>query len=130
MPYFYDNRAGYSEATKMLGSMGNLATKNIGVFSLWFHGNPANDAEPMYVGASDGTGRSAVLYHHDPDAARIGEWTQWRIDLQQLAAQAVNPANIESIAIGFGAKGGVILPGGSGKVYFDDIRLCPAQMSQ
>ena len=31
--------------------------------------------------------------------------------------------DVDKIAIGLGAKGNITVPGGSGKMFFDDIRL-------
>ncbi len=86
-------------------------------------GITTNDAEPMYVALNG----SAVVYHDDLSAAQIATWTEWRIDLQDFAAQGVNLANVNSIAIGFGDKNN-LQAGGSGMVFFDDVRLYrPAQ---
>jgi hypothetical protein len=70
----------------------------------------------MYV-ALNGT---AVVYHADSKAAQIGTWTEWVIDLS--AFQGVTLNNVNTIAIGFGTKSSPAA-GGTGKVYFDDIRL-------
>ncbi len=78
----------------------------------------ANDPEPMYVALNG----SAVVFHDNPNVALIDTWTQWNIDLQGFADQGVNLANVNTIAIGFGDKKNP-QPGGSGTVYFDDIRL-------
>ena len=58
--------------------------------------------------------------HDDPNATQITTWTEWTIDLQ--AFQGVNLTNVNTVAIGFGTKGSPAA-GGSGKMYFDDIRL-------
>jgi len=81
-------------------------------------GITSNDPERMYVALNG----SAVVYHDNPDAALIDEWTQWTIDLQEFAAQGVNLANVNTISIGFGDKSS-LQAGGSGLVFFDDIRL-------
>jgi len=81
---------------------------------------PSNDPEPMYVALNS----SAVVYHDNPNAAQIDDWTEWTIDLQEFAAQGVNLTNVNTIAIGFGDKNNP-QPGGSGVVFFDDIRLYP-----
>jgi len=65
---------------------------------------------------------SAVVPHDNPNAALIAEWTEWNIELQKFADQGVNLANVETIGIGFGDRDNP-QPGGSGIVYFDDIRL-------
>jgi len=91
----------------------------------WSHqdiGILRNAPERMYVAASGANGATGVVYHSDPLAAQIGAWTQWNIDLAEFANQGVNLANVASIAIGFGDKNNP-QAGGSGKMYFDDIRL-------
>jgi hypothetical protein len=82
-----------------------------------------NDAEPLYVAVSNAAGESAVVVHDDPAAAQIDTWTEWVIPLQTIADQGINLTDVDSIAIGLGTKGNVTTPGGSGKMYFDDIRL-------
>jgi len=89
---------------------------------LWLRGDPANTAAAMYVALNG----SAVVYHDNPNAAQIGAWTEWSIDLKQLSDQGVNLANVNTIAIGFGDKNNP-QPGGSGKMLFDDIRLYPSR---
>jgi hypothetical protein len=77
----------------------------------------------MYVALNG----SATVYHDDPSIAQIATWTEWRIELQEFAAQGVNLANVNTITIGFGDKNN-LQAGGSGMVFFDDIRLYrPAQ---
>jgi len=83
----------------------------------------SNDAEPMYVALSNSTGPTVAVYHDDPNAAVIDTWTEWIIPLQAFADQGVDLTNVDRIAIGFGTKGDTTKPGGSGTMYFDDIRL-------
>jgi len=82
----------------------------------------ANDPEPMYVAVANSTGQPAVVYHEDPTAATIDTWTEWNIDLKDIADQGVNLADVASVAIGFGDRNNPVA-GGAGKMYFDDIRL-------
>jgi hypothetical protein len=77
----------------------------------------SNNPEPMYV-ALNGT----PVYHDNPDAALIETWTQWTIPLQAFADQGVDLANVDTITIGFGDKNN-LEAGGSGAMFFDDIRL-------
>jgi hypothetical protein len=83
---------------------------------------PSNDAELMYVVIDD----SAVVYNENPNASLATEWTEWNIDLQRFADQGVNLTNISRIGLGFGDRNNP-RAGGSGLVYFDDIRLYPPQ---
>jgi hypothetical protein len=118
MPLYYDNNFMYSEATMTLVSARDWTEEGVGVLSLWFRGSSDNAAERMYVALNG----SATVYHDNPDAALINTWTEWRIDLQEFAAQGVNLTNVNTISIGFGDKSN-LQAGGSGMVFFDDIRL-------
>jgi hypothetical protein len=92
----------------------------------WAHqdiGIENNAAEPLYVAVSNSTGNPAVVVHDDANAAQIDTWTEWVIPLQAFADQGINLTNMTSIAIGLGTRGSMTTPGGSGKMYFDDIRL-------
>ena len=92
------------------------ANQDIGIFS--------NDAEPLYVAVSNSAGNPVVVVHDDPAAAQINTWTEWIIPLQTFADQGIILTNVDRIAIGLGTKGNMTIPGGSGKMYFDDIRIC------
>jgi hypothetical protein len=92
----------------------------------WAHqdiGISSNAAEPLYVAVSNSAGSPAIVAHDDPDAATIDEWTEWIIPLQTLVDQGINLTDVDKIAIGLGSKSGVVTSGGSGIMYFDDIRL-------
>jgi len=92
----------------------------------WAHqdiGIESNAAEPLYVAVSNSAGAPAVVVHDDPAAATIDTWTEWVIPLQAFADQGINLNNVDRIAIGLGNKGNMTIPGGSGKMFFDDIRL-------
>jgi len=82
----------------------------------------SNDPEPMYVAVSNATGPTAVVYHDNPDAAGINAWTEWSINLEEFSNQGIVLTNVDSLSIGFGNKNNPQV-GGSGLVYFDDIRL-------
>jgi hypothetical protein len=116
MPYSYDNNLKTSEATLTPVYPRDWTEEGVGQLSLWFRGAAANAAERMYVALNG----SAVVYHADPKAAQIATWTEWVIDLQ--AFQGANLTNVNTITIGFGTKNSPAA-GGSGKMYFDDIRL-------
>ena len=118
MPMAYDNAVGKSEATLTLTSNRDWTKEGIGVLSLWFYGDASNAAEPMYVALNG----SAVVTNDNPNAAQIGTWTQWAIDLTRFADQGVNLANVNTITLGFGNRTNPVA-GGTGMVFFDDIRL-------
>ncbi len=116
MPYSYDNNGRTSEATKTLVQPRDWTQAGVTKLSLWFAGERANAAERMYVALNG----SAVVYHDNQNVAQTNNWTRWVIDLQ--AFQGVNLTNVNTITIGFGTKNSPAA-GGSGKMYFDDIRL-------
>jgi len=65
---------------------------------------------------------NAVVNHDNPDAALATTWTEWNIDLQAFADQGVNLTSVTSITLGLGNRANPVA-GGSGMMYFDDIRL-------
>jgi len=92
----------------------------------WAHqdvGIASNAAEPMYVAVSNIAGTPAVVVNDDPAAATIDTWTEWIIPLQAFADQGIALTDVDRIAIGLGTRGNMTVPGGSGKIYIDDIRL-------
>jgi hypothetical protein len=93
----------------------------------WVHrdiGIPNNAPDRLYV-ALNGT---AVVYHQDPQASLLDEWTEWTIALKDFADQGVDLKLIDSMAIGVGTQGNTTTAGGTGTLFLDDIRLYrPAQ---
>ncbi|MHC4632519.1 MAG: LamG-like jellyroll fold domain-containing protein, partial [Planctomycetota bacterium] len=84
----------------------------------------SNVAEPMYVTLGDGSGTAATVYHANPDAALINTWTQWNIDTKEFGDTGVVLTDVDKMAIGLGGPDNP-QAGGSGLMYFDDIRLYP-----
>jgi hypothetical protein len=119
MPFFYENSIlRYSEAELTLTYPRDWTENGVITLTIWIRGEPANAAEPLYVVLNG----SAVVYHDNPNAAQIDMWTEWNIDLQAFADQGVNLVNVNTIALGLGNRNNP-QTGGSGTVYFDDIRL-------
>jgi hypothetical protein len=116
MPYFYDNNNRTSEATLTLVHPRDWTEGESTKLSLWFRGGSANAAERMFVALNGG----APVYHDDPAVTQTGSWTEWVID---LAAFGADLTNVNTITIGFGTKGSPAADGGTGTMYFDDIRL-------
>ena len=127
MPVLYDNNkqgyAYYSEVDKTLSTTRDWTDEGVDTLTIWFRGKSNNGAEPLYVAISNNTGAPAVVVHDDPAAAQINTWTEWAIPLQALADQGIVLTDVDRIAIGLGTQGNMSIPGGSGKMYFDDIRL-------
>ena len=80
----------------------------------------SNDPEPVYVALADGSGAAAVVFHDDPNAALTDAWTEWNIDLAEFSG--VDLTSVNTISIGLGDRNNP-QPGGSGTMYFDNIRL-------
>ncbi|MBL7186330.1 MAG: LamG domain-containing protein [Phycisphaerae bacterium] len=116
MPYLYDNNLKTSEASLTLVYPRDWTAVGVTKLSLWFRGGSTNSAERMFI-ALNGT---AVVYHDDASATQVAKWTEWVIDLQEFAG--VNLSNVNTITIGLGTKGSPAA-GGTGTMYFDDIRL-------
>ena len=92
------------------------ANQDIGILS--------NDPEPMYVALADGGGMVATAYNEDPNATQVGTWMEWNIDLKHFSDQGVNLTDVDRLSVGFGNRDNP-QPGGSGKMFLDDIRLTP-----
>ena len=120
LPLYYDNSVGYSEATLTLIYPRDWTEKGVSTLTIWFRGDSDNAAETLYVALNG----SAIVTNDNPDAAQITTWTEWTIDLQMFADQGVKLANVNTIALGLGNKKNPVA-GGSGTMYFDDIRLYP-----
>jgi hypothetical protein len=117
MIYRYDNNLKTSEATLTLVYPRDWTEESVTKLLLWFRGSSANAAERMFV-ALNGT---AVVYHADAAATQITGWNEWVIDLTQFAG--VDLTNVDTITLGIGTKNSPAADGGTGTMYFDDIRL-------
>jgi len=141
MKYEYNNDGGswgifhyYSEVVREFADPCDWSVSEIKVLTLYFYGNPDNDAGPtelMYVGLHDGSSYAQAGYGdngEDMNDIKISEWQQWNIRLQDFNDAGVDLSEVSKMYIGFGDRenlnpGGT--PGGSGVVCFDDIRLYP-----
>jgi len=126
VPFMYDNNFKYSEAVLSLSPPQDWTEHGVTVLSLYFHGDPCNVVEQMYVKVNG----SKVVYDGDStdikptDIKHIERalWKRWNIDLASLG---VDLQSVTKLAIGFGDETN-LTAGGSGVVYFDDIRLYPS----
>jgi hypothetical protein len=108
-------QAVFSNVTTTGNVSGQWTNQDIGIQS--------NDPEPLYVVLSNSAGTPAIVVHDDPAAAQIDTWTEWVIPLSAFADQGIVLTNVDRIALGLGTKGNTTVVGGSGKMFFDDIRL-------
>ncbi|MBN2312297.1 MAG: hypothetical protein JXM79_00115 [Sedimentisphaerales bacterium] len=124
MPLLYINEAGVtnSEAVMSLTFPRDWTLAGVAELSIWFRGNSANAAEPLYAAISNSSGSPGIAAHDNPSAAQIGAWTNWTIPLQTFSDQGINLTDVDKIAIGLGSEAGVTA-GGTGTIYVDDIRL-------
>jgi hypothetical protein len=118
MIYRYDNTNKTSEAALTLVYPRDWTEGGLTALSLWFRGIPANAADKIYVALNG----NAVVYHDNTAATQKTGWNQWIIDLQEFGNQGVNLTNVNTITLGIGTKGSPTA-GGTGTMYFDDIRL-------
>jgi hypothetical protein len=115
MIYRYDNNLKTSEATLTLVWPRDWTEEGVTKLSLWVRGSSGNAADRIYV-ALNGT---AVVYHDDASATQLSGWNEWVVD---LAAFGVDLTNVNTITIGIGTKNSPAA-GGTGTMYFDDVRL-------
>jgi hypothetical protein len=118
LPVFYDNSVGLSEVTKTLEGVDRDWTREgVVTLTLFYYGDPENAAEQMFVAVDN-----VVVNNDDINAALVTGWTRWDIPLETFTNQGVNLSNVGSITLGFGSRANPAA-GGTGHVFFDDIRL-------
>ena len=115
MPFLYNNALGVlnSEVSLALGGM-DLTQKGGTELKMWFRGDAANDAVPMYVALDN-----ARVNHPDPAATQLDEWVEMSVDLQSFVLLGANPSSANKLAIGAGD--GSAASAGAGTLYIDDI---------
>ncbi|MHC4665006.1 MAG: hypothetical protein ACYS9T_03485 [Planctomycetota bacterium] len=144
MKYDYDSSGGlwgdlhyYSEARRTITDPCDWTASGAKVLTLYFYGHPDNDAnatEQMYVGLEDSSGSASYVevkygdYGEDGNDVKAAEWQEWNIELEDFNDGGVDLTDVNRVYIGFGIRSNLYpggTPGGSGVVYFDDIRLYP-----
>jgi hypothetical protein len=137
MPYFYDNsgstgKARYSEAEADVSDLkidSDWTKGGVEFLSLYFYGaqeNNANASDRIYVALKDGLGHVAsVSYPGDLSEMIEAWWHKWVIELKEFENAGVDLTNVTTIYLGVGNR---VAPqaGGSGVLFFDDIRLLPS----
>ncbi|MHC4580506.1 MAG: LamG-like jellyroll fold domain-containing protein [Planctomycetota bacterium] len=118
MNYAYDNAGKTSEATLTLVWPRDWTEEGVTKLSLWMNGSATNAADRIYVALNPGA--PGPVYHDDPAATQLTGWNEWIIDLAEFG---VNLTNVDSITIGIGTQNAPAATGGTGVMYFDDIRL-------
>ncbi|MGD8499722.1 MAG: LamG domain-containing protein [Phycisphaerales bacterium] len=117
----------HSSGVKCEAVFSNVTSDGTGPWVNQDIGMNSNEAERMYVAIANNNGTTGTVYYddnenQDPNATLIDTWTEWNIDLKDFSDQGVDLTDVNSIAIGFGDRDNP-QAGGTGKMYFDDIRL-------
>ena len=128
MGFNYNNNSPhYSEVYRVFDSAEDWTHDGFKFLSLFFHGSVDNDAEQMYLILQDENDVNAiVLYNGNLNdlIQQEGEyWNIWNIRLQDFNSNGLDLTNIKKITFGFGGNGG------SGIIYFDDIRLSASRIA-
>ena len=105
--------------TAVLSNVTITGTGNTSAWTAQDIGITSNSAQPLYVALND----NVTVYYDDPNATQIKTWTQWNIPLQDFEVQGLNLSNVNKITLGVGTKGNMTTLGGTGSLFFDDIRL-------
>jgi len=122
LPLDYNNVKSpwYSEVEREWAAPQDWAGAGAGGLVLYFRGRMANSLAPLYAALEDGTGKRAVVLHANPSAVQAYAWTEWQIPLSDFTG--VDPAQVKKLCLGAGNPNAPT-PGGSGRIYLDDIRL-------
>ena len=119
--YSYNRYSGYSETVRTFQPPQDWAATGAKALELFFYGWSYNTISQMYLVLNDGNSEIVLPYPGDANDITKETWLPWRIELQEL--QDIDLSNVESIALGFYADPNNPSGGGTGTVYFDDIRL-------
>lgn len=109
----YDNNAtvANSEAERTFTEAQDWNEYGFKSLSLFFHGDPNNTFDQVYVKIND----FKIPYDLSEAHLKTTQWWSWIIDFKDVNADL---SNVTSLAIGVDGGG----PGGA--LYLDDIRLC------
>jgi hypothetical protein len=83
---------------------------------------PTNDPDRVYVGVQDSDDKVKAVSYADPAATLLPTWQEWNIDLKELSNAGINLKSIKKLYLGVGNRDNPTV-GGTGSLYFDDIRL-------
>jgi hypothetical protein len=125
MPLFYDNMEGISEVVRTFDAPADWTKDedDLKALVLWFEGDPANSAEPLYVAVEDSAGNIKVVTYPNPNAAQLDGWHDFNVLLTDLSDAGVNLTSVKKMYIGLGDKENPHEGGGSGNLFIDDIRV-------
>jgi hypothetical protein len=118
MPLYYDNNAApkVSEAIRTLDPAKDPTdwTKyGLTKLVLWFRGDPANGAAPVYVKINN----TKKLYNNGAAATTTPIWKPFQVDLASVPASDLKAVKTITVGIGDGSAAG------TGTILIDEIRL-------
>ncbi len=120
-PYYSEVRATIGSGLDELDIASNWLDTGAKALTLWFYGQPENDAnEQMYVKLTDGNtpaNTAKIIYNGDMNDIRHPVWHKWNIPFTDF--NNINLADVKIITIGFGDGN----QSSYGTVFFDDISL-------
>jgi len=124
MPLAYNNSAApfYSETEREWAIPQDWTANGIRELSLMVRGQQTNNPDMLYVGIQDAAGKKVILNHPDGvDAVLATSWTEWVINLRDVAAQGVNLARVKTLYLGVGDNTNPA--NAAGLVFIDTVRL-------
>jgi hypothetical protein len=96
----------------------NLTQYGAAILEIWYHGDPANSQDSMYLTLDDGNTSFSVIQDADLSAA---QWHSWRVPLSDFTG--VNLTNVQKIHFGIGVPGRTSTSGATGTLILDDFAL-------
>lgn len=123
LDYWYYYSTDYTESTRTFHPAQDWMTIDGKVLELFFHGRMQNSSAQLYLALDDEDSETIITYPGDPNDLKNEAWQVWRIDFDTLDDPNLNLANITSITLGICPVVGKPFVSGSGRVFFDDIRL-------
>ncbi|MHC4645038.1 MAG: LamG-like jellyroll fold domain-containing protein [Planctomycetota bacterium] len=137
MKLVYDSSIGFFKFSEIDANTtgprpGNLdvgvdwTSAGVRALTLFFYGQSTNDSDQqMYVALEDGSSIVIAEYGdlgEDMNDIKQQEWRQWDIPMTAFSGNGLTTTNVTKVRIGFGDRDNPAA-GGSGIVFFDDIRL-------
>ncbi len=104
----------------------NWTIFDVKALTLFFYGDANNTVEQMYLALED-TSKNIHISNYgdmgqDLNDIKVAEWHQWDIAMSEFSDAGVTITDVNKVRIGFGDRVNPVA-GGSGYVFFDDIRL-------
>jgi len=112
----------YSEVIRTFDTPQDWTSHGVKTLTVWFRGSASNTAARLYVAVEDIASNAVVVANDNPNAALLTDWTEWNVSLQNFSG--VNLTSVRKLTLRVGDKNST-QAGGTGTVYFDDIRLYP-----